>query len=223
MKNPYLTFLLKHIKSLIWFTILGAVLAFSLSLLQERQYEAFGRLIIVSKSLNLDPYYASKAGERLGSILVETIYSNAFLNDVLKANPKIYDDFGQEATTRLKNWKKTLKVNIKSSSGVLELSIFHPSASQASQIAQTVFDQIITNAQKYIGGQGVEVKTIDFPTVSQKPVKPSLTLNTSIGALIGFAGTLLIIYLFSEDFENVNLEFQMKKRKAFPPPDLPVT
>lgn len=223
MKNPYILFILRHLKTLLWFMVLGALLAFSLSLLQEKQYEASGRLIIVSRNLNLDPYYASKAGERLGSILVETIYSNAFLNDILKSNSKIIDDFGLTISQRIKNWKKTISARIKSSSGVLDLSVFHIDQNQALAIASSVFDKITENAQKYIGGQGVEIQVIDPPTVSPKPVRPSIFFNVLIGASIGLFGTLIMIYLFSEDFEKTQAEYDLKKRRAFPPPDLPLT
>lgn len=222
-KNPYIILILQHFKSLIWFTILGAILAFSLSLIQEKQFEASGRLIIVSRNLSLDAYLASKASERFGSILVEKIYSNAFLNEVLKSDPKINDNFGNSVSERLKNWKNSVSAKIKSASGVLELSVFHIDQNQAQRIAEALFNQVIASSKIYIGGQGVDVQIIDAPSVSLRPVRPSIPLNILIGAFIGFIGTLVVIYLFSDSLENIQSEYNIKKKKAFPPPDLPIT
>lgn len=222
-KNPYVIFILHHLKSLLWFTMLGALLAFSLSLLQEKEYEASGRLIIVSRNLSLDAYSASKASQLLGGILIEKIYSNDFISDILKADNKILDNFGITAIERVKNWKKSVSAKIKSASGVLELSVFHPDQDQAHRIANAIFEQTILNAQKYIGGQGVEMQIIDSPAVSPKPVRPSISFNALVGALIGFFGTLLVVYIFSDDLENVKSEYALKRRRAYPPPDLPIT
>lgn len=222
MQNLYLIFLLRHLKSLLWFTLLGALLAFSLSILQEKEYEASGRLIIVSHNLNLDAYSAAKASQLLGGILIEKIYSNDFITDVLKADSTIIDNFGSTAAQRLKNWKKKVSAKIKSSSGVLELSVFHSEKNQAQKIANAIFELTILNAQKYIGGQGVDIQIIDSPSVSLRPVRPSISFNTFIGALIGFFGIFSIIYLFSNDLENIQAEIAMKKKGAYPPPDLPI-
>lgn len=220
----FLKLLKKHWRLSLSLTLTLAILAFFISLFQPQEYETLGRLLIVPKgTLELDAYGASRVGERLGGILKEVIYSNSFLDKVLASNFEVKNDYPQDLNQRLKKWQRRVKVEINSQSGTLELKIYHPQKTQSYQVALALLTILQQKGPGFFGGRGVEIKLLDEPMVSEKPVRPRILLNTLAGGIFGLLLSFGIFYLFTDELERLKKESFVAKRQAYPPPDLPKT
>ena len=174
---------------LFWLMLFGAVLAFDLSLLQEPQYKASSKVLIVQKQTQgQDIYTISKSAQYLTKILKQGVYSDIFFNQVLTSSDKITsEDFASTPKQRRQDWKKDVQIRILQDLGVMEINVFNANPEKITDINEIITNNLVANHQFYHGaGENVEVKILDSPLVSQKPVKPILWLNTIIGAIIGF-------------------------------------
>jgi len=190
-----------------WLTVLGAVLFFDLIVIQEPQYKASSKILVVQKQVaGQDIYTISKSAQYLTRILKEGIYSDVFFEDVLQSSYQVeITDFSSQLKERRKEWQKSVKVSAVRDLGVIEIDVFYPQREKAEQIAWAITDTLEKNHQFYHGGgQNVEVKVLDNPLVSQNPVSLNLWLSSILGGLVGFLIGLSII--ISKGTKELSLE-----------------
>jgi len=180
-----------------WLTVLGAVLFFDLIVIQEPEYKASTKIIVVQKQVSgQDIYTISKSAQYLTRILKEGIYSDVFFEDVLRSSYQVeMADFPSQLKERRKEWQKNIKVTAVRDLGVIEIDVFYPQREKTEQIAWAITDVLEKNHQFYHGaGQNVEVKVLHKPLVSQNPTITRLWMGTVFGALLGFLISLGFIF-----------------------------
>lgn len=179
-------------------TTLGAGV-FIYSIMQVPEYQSNARILIIQKSLqDSDAFIAARSSERLSIILSEVINSNYFFNNVLAANNKIINDFGKDPTERKDEWKRQVRNRIDSDKGIMDIEIYDKNRDQAREIIGGILKELTENGNKYHGGgNNVEIKVIDEPITSDKPVRPSTAFNTAAAALLGIIGSGVLAYLFT--------------------------
>lgn len=200
-----------------WLTVLGAVLFFDLIVIQEPEYKASTKILVVQKQVSgQDIYTISKSAQYLTNILKEGIYSDVFFEDVLKSPYQVeIADFSTQLKERRKEWQKSVKISIVRDLGLIEVDVFYPQKEKAEQIAWAVVDTLGKNHQFYHGsGQNVEVKVLDNPLVSQNPATIRLWIGTVFGALLGFLVSLG--WIFKKGLKiNSSLEEAFNKEASF--------
>jgi len=218
---------LKKILSRHYRMVISAVLAFSafaflVSALQTPQYRASSRLLIVPKgTIELDSYAASRAGERLGAIIQEVINSNSFLNAVLDSPFGVKNDYPEDLTKRMALWQKRVATQISQPSGVLDIYVYNRQPRQALNTALAINRIVQKTAPSYFGGKGVEIKVLDGPQISDKPVRPKVFLNTLLAAVLALFFSLGGIYIFTDKVEQARKETFIEQRGIYPPVGLP--
>lgn len=194
---------LYNLKKSWWLVLLLVVLitglTFTVSLAQTLKYRSTVRLLVGQKyQPGIDTYTATKSAEYLSNLLSEVVYSGSFMNEVL-SDKKIIDNFDQRPIKRQKEWLKTVKTKTVSNTGILVIDAYSANKSQATQLAQTVADVLITKGNLYHGqGDQVFIKLIDYPLTTDYPVKPNIIFNTAFGLVLGFLLGLIVIYLITE-------------------------
>jgi capsular polysaccharide biosynthesis protein len=176
-----------------WLTVLGAVLAFNLAVIQTPQYKASFKMLVIQKQVvGQDIYSISKSAQYLCRVLKEGIYSDSFFEKVLQSPYKVEAaDFPVQLKERRKEWQRDVKVRIVRDLGVIEVDVFYPQKEKAEQITQATADVLEKNHRFYHGGgQNVELKVLDKPLVSQQPDTLHLWFGSILGALIGFLAGL---------------------------------
>ena len=176
-----------------WLTVLGAVLVFDLVVIQSPQYKASFKILVIQKQLaGQDIYSISKSAQYLSKILREGIYSDSFFEKVLSSPYQVEAvDFPAQLKERRKQWEKSVKVKIVRDLGIMEIDVFYPDKEKAGQITRAIAGILEENHRFYHGGgQNVEIKVLDKPLVSQKPISFHLWLGSILGALIGFLAGL---------------------------------
>lgn len=199
-----------------WLTLLGAVLAFNLAVIQKPQYRANSKILIVQKqNAGQDIYTISKSAQYLTRILKEGIYSDSFLDRIIESPYNIEEnDFPSQLKERRKQWTKNTKVRILRDLGVMEIDVFHPQKDKAENINRAITIVLKENHQIYHGGgENVIVKVLDNPLVSQKPIKPNLWLNLIIGAIIGFLAGLGWILFQKQSIKKTDEIFPLDRKE----------
>jgi len=172
-----------------WMTVLGAVLFFDLMVIQEPQYKAGSRILVVQKqALGQDIYTISKSAQYLTKILKEGIYSDTFFEEVISSPYQIEaSDFSELSKERRKEWEKIVSISIIRDLGVMEINVSYPQKEKAEQINWAIVDVLERNHQFYHGGgNNIEIKILDKPLVSENPISVNLFIGTILGGLLGF-------------------------------------
>lgn len=172
-----------------WLTVLGAVLAFDLAVMQTPKYRASFEILVIQKQVvGQDIYSISKSAQYICRVLKEGIYSDSFFEKVLSPYQVEAADFPMQVKEKRRDWQKSVKVKIVRDLGVMEIDIFHSEKEKAEQISQATADVLEKNHQFYHGGgQNVEIKVLNEPLVSQKPITFHLWFGSILGALLGFS------------------------------------
>jgi len=211
--------LIYHKKWIIfWMTVLGAVLFFDLMVIQEPQYKASSRILVIQKqALGQDIYTISKSAQYLTKILKEGIYSDAFFKEIITSPYHVeVSDFSKLLKDRRQEWQKSVKITIIRDLGVMKINVFYPQKEKAEQINWAIVDVLEKNHQFYHGvGDNVEIKILDKPLVSEGPVSINLWIGAIFGGLLGFLiGVSWVLqknqrnnYLSLEDTFNYEVSF----------------
>ncbi len=190
------------------FLVLGAAATFS----QPLKYEAKSRLLIVQNIAGVDPYTVSKSNQYLGSLFSQVVNSNSFFSLVTSSNNYDIDKgyFSDNYRDQMKIWQKTVTAK-SNDSGIVEISIYHPNAYQAKQIALGVNDALINQGFNYQGGdQSIKIKIIDQPLVSDYPVKPNIIFNFIAFSALGIIVGLIYVY-FTPNKRRAKLRISYQK------------
>lgn len=194
------------------FLIIGSVFV----LVQDFKFGTKSKILVIQEGYGrVDPYAVSRSVEYLSDLFSRVIYSNSFFALVLNSDFDIDKSyFGEDASRQMKKWKKTISAKAVENSGIINISIYHPDANQAKQIALAVNHILITKNQNYQGlGDSVKVSVLDQPVVSKYPVKPNLVFNLFF--ILGFSLLfgLVYIYVFPEEKYDLNFFSKNKNRK----------
>jgi capsular polysaccharide biosynthesis protein len=203
------TSLFRRKKSTIFAIVLLFVMSATvLTIVQPFKYSAESKLLVIqSFPANQDPYTASKSNEYLSSVLASVVSTNSFYNEVMNAGFNINANyFPKEIKKQMKSWRDTVKAGSQYDTGMLNITVYHKDAYQADQIIRAVNSVLQSKHTLYHGiGEGVTIKILDQPIVSNRPVKPNVPLNILAGFAVGLVLALVYVYLFPEDEYNLSL------------------
>jgi len=184
-------------KLIFWITVLGALLAFDLAVIQTPKYQSNFKILITQKeTTGQDIYTISKSAQYLMQVLEEGIYSDDFFYKVISLDNQIEEEnFSPIAKERRKEWQKIIEVQSVRDLGVLEINIFYPEKDKAESLGQTIANVLKSDHSFYHGSkENVELKILNSPLVSSSPVRTWLWLETILGAFIGFLfGSILAL------------------------------
>lgn len=206
--QDYLSVLKKH-----WFWIFLAVIvltaaSFGFSVYQTPKYRASARLLVIQKQGNrLDAYTAARSAMAVGEVLSKVIYTSSFYDEVMNSGFKIDKKyFPEDVEKQKKLWKETVTGRTVDESGAVQVDVFHPDAGQAKEIVYGIAYVMINSGARYHGGgDQIEIKMIDAPSVSEKPVKPDVLQNV-VGAFgLSLLASISLILLFAGGGKNENL------------------
>ncbi len=184
-------------------TVLVAAIVFSISAFMKPQYGSEVSILVIQKqpSDNVDAFSAAKSAEYLSDILAKVAYSESFIENVLDSPYDVQMNFPIGADKKKESWKKKIDVDQVNNTGIIKITAYDQDRENAEKIAEAIsWAYIIRGHQYHGGGDRVEIEKIDGPITPINPLKPNLILNTFLGIILGFVGSVAVIYFF-EDFE----------------------
>lgn len=208
MKDYFLA-LKKHWLVIFAVVILATSFSFGASLFQTPKYKASVKLLIIQKQGNrLDAYTAARSAQSISEVLSKMVYTSSFFDQVMQTGFKINkEQFSKDLEKRKKEWKEMVSGKVIDEAGTVQIDIFHQDPKQAEQIAYGItYVMINSGAQYHGGGQQVEIKMVDLPLVSKKPVKPNVLQNTIGGLVLGLLVAASAVILLASKKEEKSRE-----------------
>ncbi|MGI6374204.1 MAG: YveK family protein [Patescibacteria group bacterium] len=196
------------------FTIVLLAVIFTLlaSLTQTMKYTVKSRLLVVQNAASSDAYALSRSNEYLGSLFAEIVYSGSFYDQVIASDFNVNQAyFSGTYSQQVKRWQNTVKTKTHGNTGIVEILVFHPQASEAKKIALSINDILINKNEAYQGGKGVRINIIDQPIASSYPNKPNILNNVIIALFASLLFSLFYIYIFPERKYDLKL-FRSRQR-----------
>jgi len=175
----------------------GATLVFG----QPFKYRSTVQLLVVQKqSPAVDAYTAIRSAEKMADNLSAVVSTSSFLGRTLEAPYQTIDTLPSDPVKRKKAWEKTVETRVVPETGILEVSVYHPSRNQAVAYAQAVAWVLVNQSGEYHGGgSDVEIRNIDAPLTSNHPVRPNIFANMALAVALGLIVSLIVLYLMGEE------------------------
>lgn len=197
----YSTLLKKYWYIVVVVVVLVTIGSFAVSVTQKPEYRSSVRLLVIQKQADtLDAYTAARSAETVAGILSKMIYTSTFFDQVMTAGFSIdKGSFGDNPEKRKKEWEKAIIPKVIEDSGTIQVSVYSENRHQAEQLAYAVAYVMISKGDQYHGGATqIEIKMVDNPITSEKPVRPNITRNTAAGFILGLLASLSVMFLISE-------------------------
>lgn len=204
-------------KSIALVAVLVASLVFAISTLMEPRYRSDMSVLVIQKQSEdkVDAYSAAKSAEYLSDIFSKIIYTDSFIDDVLRSPENIQSQFSSNKEERKKEWKREVQTKKVNNTGIIEISVFDPSRKEAEKIAQVISSNLSANNQKYHGGgEKVIVAVIDGPITTEFPTSPNVFLNALAGFILGIAGSIGYLYFFGKE-KNESITFHKSEELEY--------
>ena len=179
--------------------LLGAVSSFGL-IVTQKNFRANSDVLVVQNQQGFSDYYAlSKSAEYLTGVLVESIYSEKFLEE-LDATKIVSTSFlPQNKVDRLKEWSKVVNISKNSNVGILNIEVFGDNQKQVMEISNAVLTVLTTKNSLFLGqGQNVEIRILSGPIYEKNPSLTSIFLAGFGGLVVGILLSLLWIFYQAE-------------------------
>jgi capsular polysaccharide biosynthesis protein len=196
-------------------TILAATFGLYVNFFLPHYYRASSEYLIIQKqNAGIDAYTAIKGAEQLAYTYKQVIHSSSFLAQVTESDFEIEPNyFGSTQVKVIKKWRKTAVLETVPNTGILKVDIYHPDQKQALNISQAI-SSVIKNKQNLFLGDNAEIETIPLSSsiVSNKFVKPRAIINTLLGLIIGFIGSIGFVTMFSQkSSKKINTKLPSKE------------
>ena len=212
--NEFLSLLKKKKQTIFTLMFVVVMIMVIFSLLQTMKYSVKSRLLVVQNTSGNDAYTLSKSNEYLGNLFSEVVYSSSFYDQVMASKYNVDPNyFSGSYSQQIEKWRKTVATKTQGDTGIIEVNVYHPQASEANKIALAVNDVLINNNQNYQGGQNIKVNIIDQPLTSNYPNTPNIFYNIGAAIFGSFILSLFYIYIFPEEKYNIYLFGKSKNKK----------
>ncbi len=190
------TILRRRSKVIVLSGILVAAMCFFATLLLPLEYRADAQVFISSQSrYGVDPYTVVKSSERIGENLTQIMKTNDFYQKVI-SQPGYQLDTTRfqniEERIKRKRWEKTISSSVVFGTGVLNVSAYHKNQQQAQAFASAAVDALVQQGKEYVGTD-VTMKVVNYPVVTQFPVRPNIIVNTLLGFFVGVVGMGVLV------------------------------
>jgi len=196
----------KRLGMIILSGLLVGALSFVFLIATQKNFRASSDVIISQNQPGLSDYYAmSKSADYLSGILVQSIYSEKFIDEVSNANIVRAGFLPQDKMARLKEWSKTVKANKDSNLGILHLEVFANSQKDTLDISNTILKVLTEKNDLFLGSnQNIEVKILSGPIWEKNPSVAEIAGVLLGGFLVGVILSLMLVYRREEKkYRNV--------------------
>lgn len=215
MSNNNISALIRgKITGIIILGLFVAALSFLALVAKEKNFKVTtDYLIVQNQTQNEDFYTLSKSAEYTGRILNEGIYSELFIDEVIKTEKVNAEFLPFDKKEKMKEWGKTVQVNRNPELGILSIEVFNDSQKQSLAISNAIGDVLMNKNNLFLGeGQNIGVKILSGPIVEKNPTFENISATMAGGFVLGIMlGILWVVYK-----EN-------KRRKyVFAPSKMPV-
>ncbi len=199
-------------KSWLLFSLLFGAISFLFFVMTQKNFQSQMDLLVIQNQNGFSDYYAlSKSADFLSGVLVESIYSEKFLEEMETTGLTISAFLPQDKSDRLKTWKKMVYVSKNSSLGMVNIKIMANSKSQLQKISETVLEVLTKKNYLFLGkGQDLDVRVLNSPIIEKNPTVSQMIFVYVGGFFVG--GLLFLIWAFYREISFQNKLFLQQEK-----------
>lgn len=191
--------LAKHLKIIVLWGVIFALLSGGVSLLFPKYYSAESTVLVISHDRSIgDPYVQSKSAELIGETLGRVMQTEDFYTKVMEQNSVAFDksvwqNLSPQDSRQL--WIKNVQASVVYGTSLLNIRAYSRAPADAINFASAVTQTAVGRGWEYVGSD-VAFKIVDSPVASPWQTRPNITLNMLIGFAVGavFAGVWVARY-----------------------------
>jgi len=194
----------QKIGTLIMWGILIAALSFLFLVVTQKNFKVNSDFLVVQDQTSGQDYYSlSKSAEYLGKVLSEAVYSDLFIEEVIKTEKVNSEILPFDKKKRLKEWSKIVKVERNLEFGIIGISVFGNDSGETIHIAEGINEVLTKKNYLFRGyGQDIDIRILSGPITEKNPSFSNIILAMIGGFLIGFLASLA--WLFYQEKRNEN-------------------
>lgn len=186
----------KELGLIILSSLLVGALSFAVLVISQKSFRANTDLLVVQNQNGFSDYYAlSKSADYLSGVLIESIYSEKFL-DELVATGIVSDDFlPEDKRDRLKQWNKLVRISKNSSAGILNIEVFGDDQKQVLEVSNAILEVLTVKSFLFLGkGQDIDIRVLSGPIFERNPSVVGILLAVIGGFFVG--ALLMLMWIF---------------------------
>lgn len=189
--------------------VLGGVLVGSLSfvflVVSQKNFKVTTQFLIVQdqKTGPQDFFSLSKSVEYNGKVMGEAVYSELFIDELVKTEKVNAEFLPFNKKDRLKEWSKMVNVGRDSQLGLITITIFNNKKNEALGISEGIIQVLAQKSYLFRGsGQDIDFRVISGPILEGNPSVAQISVAVLGGLMLGMAITLVWSYYRKAD-ENL--------------------
>jgi capsular polysaccharide biosynthesis protein len=211
--NNFLPYLKGKIGLIFLVGFLLAALSFLFLVVSQKSFRAETDFLVVqnqSQSGSQDYYSLSKSAEYLGKILGEAVYSELFVDEVIKSDKVGRNFLPSDKKSKLDEWSKMVKVNRNEQLGIVSVEVLADSQKDAQTISEGIAD-VFTNKNYLFRGEGqnIEIRVLSGPVVEKNPSLKNIIFSIAGGMAVGIilAGVGIFLAWQKKEERNINIAY----------------
>ena len=206
---------------------LAGALSFVILVGTQKNFQANSDLLVAQNQNGFSDYYAlSKSADYLAGVLIESIYSEKFIDEVNATGMVSGTFLPQNKLERLKEWNRIVKVSKNPNTGMVNIRVFGDTQKQVVEISNAILTVLTTKNFLFLGkGQDIDIRILSGPLFEKNPSIGNIFLASFGGFLVGILFMLMWIFYRAEfgkykniislnDFEHNLTPEEMTERNA---------
>lgn len=177
--------------------ILMGSLSFMFVVIKEKNFRVNSEYLIVQdvKTGPQDFASVSRSVQYISKVMGEAIYSELFIDEVVKTGKMDSEHLPFNKKDRLDEWSKIIKVDRDTDLGLIRITVLDNDQQTALDISQGVQEVLTTRNFLFRGsGQDVDFRVLSGPIVEKNPTLPNVLLSIVSGFMLGSLISLGFLY-----------------------------
>jgi len=213
-----ITYLAKNkAKTIILTGLFLGAFSFLFLVVTQKNFRVSSDFLVVQNQQGFSDYYAlSKSADYLSSVLMESIYTEKFLEEIDQSGIITSDIFlPKDKVQRLESWAKMVKVSKNPNLGMIHIEVLNNNQKQGMDISNAIFNVITNKHYTFLGrGQDIDIRILNGPIWEKNPTIENIAFTIIGGFVIGVILNFIWLY-YKEERNASNLYLEDLKRKMY--------
>ena len=153
--------------------LLFGAISFVVLIAKEKNFEVSTDYLIVqnqNQSGPVDPYSLAKFADYNGQLFEQAIYSEVFIDQVVKTGKVNPEFLPFDTEQKLKTWANMVDVKENSTVGILSVAIFDNNSQEGNNVAAAVAQVLTQENYLFRGdGQNIDIRVLTGPVETKNP------------------------------------------------------
>lgn len=181
--------------------LLGS-LSFLFLVISQKNFRSQSEILITQNQEGFSDFYAlSKSTDYISSILIKSVYSERFIDELELSGLQTSRFLPTEKTKRLEEWGNIVAIEKNSNVGTISVKAFSNNYEEAKSISDAVIKNLDEKHSIFLGeGQSIDVKLLSGPLTEKNPSLSQIVLALIGGVLAG--GFIAFLYIIQKGLHN---------------------